>query len=229
MLTPKEAAAAGDVSLTTRPDQSIVASGPNPGETIYTIAASTLLPSVTAVRLEALPDPSLPKGGPGRDPYGNFQINGIEIEAAGSRATIKSIRADDAVGGTSFDAFFPKTLPRGVTAPRGWRIDASREDKRVARQIVFALEQPLRAPGVLVVRIKHQGAAVGQSLGRFRLSATSGDTPERIVEIPARLRPVLELPAVERSEQQRTDLADHEHVMALVEGSESNVVALQSA
>jgi hypothetical protein len=79
------------------------------------VEATTLLPSITAIRLEALPDPSLPKGGPGRDPYGNFQINGVEIAARRIAAAIKSIRADEAVGGTNFDAFFPKTLPRGVT------------------------------------------------------------------------------------------------------------------
>ena len=206
VLRPKRAAADADVILTSQQDGSILASGPNPGETVYTIEGSTLLPVITAVRLEALPDPSLPKSGPGRDPYGNFQINGIEIEAGGTRASIKSIRADEAVGGTNFDAFFPKSLPRGAAAPRGWRIDASREEKRNARQIVFTLEQPLANPRVLTVRVKHQGAAVGQSLGRFRLSVTSSASPQRIVEIPAKLRPVLDIPAVERTDQQQKDL-----------------------
>ena len=67
----------------------------------------TSLPRVTAIRLEALPDPSLPKGGPGRDPYGNFQMNGFEVEAAGPPLSIKSIRADEAAGGASVDTFFP--------------------------------------------------------------------------------------------------------------------------
>ena len=206
-LTPKRVSADRDVVLTPRDDRSILASGPNPGEAVYIVEASTLLPSITAVRLEALPDLSLPKGGPGRDPYGNFQINGIEIEGGGTRAPIKSIRADEAVGGTNFDAFFPKTLPRGATAPRGWRIDASREEKRVRRQIVFTLEQPLQAARHLTIRLKHQGAAVGQSLGHFRLSVTSSQSPQRVVEIPAKLRPILEIAAGERSEQQRKDLA----------------------
>ena len=207
VLTPKRVSADRDVVLTSQTDGSILASGPNPGETIYTVEATTLLPSITAIRLEALPDPSLPKGGPGRDPYGNFQINGVEIAAGGSPAAIKSIRADEAVGGTNFDAFFPKTLPRGVTAPRGWRIDASREEKRVPRQIVFTLEQPFQAARTLTIRLKHQGAVVGQSLGHFRLSATSSTSSQRIVEISARLRPVLEIPGAERTEQQRKDLA----------------------
>jgi hypothetical protein len=215
VLTPKQVSAEREVILTPQPDGSILASGPNPGETVYTVEATTLLPSITAVRLEALPDPSLPKGGPGRDPYGNFQINGIEIEAAGSRAPIKSIRADEAVGGTNFDAFFPKTLPRGVIAPRGWRIDASREEKRVRRQIVFTLEQPLQAARTLTIRVKHQGAAVGQSLGHFRLSVTSSASPQRIVEISAKLRPLLEMAAAERSEQQRKDLATFYRTVAV--------------
>jgi uncharacterized protein DUF1553/uncharacterized protein DUF1549/cytochrome c len=206
VLTPKRVDADRDVILTPQSDGSILASGPNPGETVYTVEASTLLPSITAVRVEALPDPSLPKSGPGRDPYGNFQINGIEIEAGGSPTPIKSIRADEAVGGTNFDAFFPKTLPRGATAPRGWRIDASREEKRVPRQIVFTLEQPLQ-PRPLIIRLKHQGAVVGQSLGRFRLSVTTSTSPQRVVEISAKLRPVLAIPTAERTEQQRKDLA----------------------
>src|SRR3954453_17534282 len=214
-LTPSRTGADGGVALTAGPDGSVVASVSNPGETVYTIDAKPLLAAITALRLEALPDPLLPKGGPGRDPYGNFQITGIEIEAGGSRATIKAIRADEAVGGTNFDAFFPKTLPRGATAPRGWRIDASREEKRVPRQIVFTLDQRVEAAPALTIRVTHQGAAVGQSLGRFRLSVTASTAPQRIVEIPAKLRPVLNMPATERTEQQRKDLASFYRTVAV--------------
>src|SRR5713101_7823784 len=68
VLTPASLAADGGVVLRAAPDGSVLASGPNPGETIYTIEAVASVARVTAVRLEALPDPSLPKGGPGRDP-----------------------------------------------------------------------------------------------------------------------------------------------------------------
>ena len=143
MLLPDGDFVRPDADHAVSTDGSVLASGPNPGETIYTIEAVTSLPRVTAVRLEALPDPSLPKGGPGRDPYGNFQLNGFEVDAGGVPLAIKSIRADDANGGASVDTFFPKILPRDAYSPRGWRIDASREDKRLPRQIVFTLEQPL--------------------------------------------------------------------------------------
>src|SRR4029079_2019195 len=132
--------AEGGVILTAAEDGSVLSSGANPGETVYTVEGTTTGAHVSAVRIEAMPDPSLPKGGPGRDPYGNFVANGIEITAGATRVGIKSIPADDAVGGRTLEPFVPKSLPREATAPRGWRIDASREEKRLTRQIVFSLE-----------------------------------------------------------------------------------------
>lgn len=216
VLTPKTLAATGDIVLDAQHDGSVLATGANPGEATYTIEAVAALPRLTAIRLEALPDPTLPKGGPGRDPYGNFQLNGFEVEALGAGLTIKSIRADDSAGGASFDTFFPKTLSRDVYAPRGWRIDASREETRLPRQIVFTLDRPVAAVAGLPLRIrlKYRGAAVGQSIGRFRLSVTSSVTPQRVVEIPARLRPILAIAAPDRTEQQRKDLASFYRTVA---------------
>ena len=59
----------------------------------------------------------------------------------------------------------------------------------------------------LRVRLKHQQALVGQSLGRFRLSVTSSTAPQRVVEITAKLRPVLAVAPVDRTEQQTKDLS----------------------
>jgi mono/diheme cytochrome c family protein len=217
VLAPKKLAGTGDVVLKAEPDGAVIAGGANPGEAIYTVDTVATLPRITAIRLEALPDPSLPKGGPGRDPYGNFQLNGIEVEAGGTLMTVKAIRADDAAGGTSVDTFFPKSLSRDLAVPRGWRIDASREEKRLPRQIVFTLDRPIAAAaGVpLRIRLKHQGAAVGQALGKFRLSATASITPQRIVEIPARLRPILSVPLASRTAQQQKDLATFYRTVAV--------------
>jgi hypothetical protein len=250
VLTPKSLAADGGVVLTAGPDGSVTASSGNPGEATYTIEATAALPRITAIRLEALPDPSLPKGGPGRDIYGNFQLNGLEAAAqpleravvatAGRRAApgtpgfatlaFKAIKSDD--GGASLDSFFPKTLSRDLYAPRGWRIDASREDTRLPRQIVFTLDRPLDTPAGarLRIRLKHQGAVVGQALGRFRLSVTSGSNPARVVEIPARLRPILAIAAADRTEQQRKDLsASYRSVAPSLKPARDRVAELQKA
>jgi hypothetical protein len=225
VLTPSTLAAAGNVTLTAGPEGSVIASGANPGDAVYTIETATRVAHATAVRLEALPDPALPKGGPGRDVYGNFQLNGFEVYADAAAAAgalqFKEINADDSSGGSaSVDSFFPKILPREESVPRGWRIDASREATRLPRQIVFTLAKPLTVVGSpagskgpapqlqrLRIRLVHRGGAVGQAIGRFRLSVTSSERPQQIVEIPARLRPILTIAPAERTEQQQKDLA----------------------
>ncbi len=232
VLTPATVEATGGVVLTPAADGSVLASGPNPGDTTYTIQAAVTLPRVTAVRLEALPAPSLPKQGPGRDVYGNFQLNRIHIaSSAGAPAlTLKSIRADDAAGTADLDSFFPKALSRDDRAPRGWRIDASREEKRLPRQIVVTFEKPLVGATALWIQLTHEGGAVGQAIGRFRLSATSSTTPQRIVEIPGRLRPILAIAPTARTEQQRRELAaSYRTVAAALKPTRDRLAELQKA
>ena len=61
-------------------DQSILATGKNPLADSYTIEAKAGLNLLTGVRMEVLPDPSLPHGGPGRDAEGNFFLSDLDVE-----------------------------------------------------------------------------------------------------------------------------------------------------
>jgi len=56
-------------------DGSILASDENTPDQQYTLFARSPLRRITAIRLEALPHPSLPKGGPGRGVAGRFVLN----------------------------------------------------------------------------------------------------------------------------------------------------------
>src|SRR6185312_520424 len=56
-------------TLTVSADSSILASGKNPDAENYVLEAKAPLGEITGIRIEALPDPSLPAGGPGRDYY----------------------------------------------------------------------------------------------------------------------------------------------------------------
>ena len=59
----------------------LVASPPN--TSVYTIVATSLLSNITAIRLEALPHPDLPSGGPGtRAANGNFVLTELQVDAA---------------------------------------------------------------------------------------------------------------------------------------------------
>ncbi len=79
VLTPIESKSVGGATLTIQPDGSVLASGKSPDTDTYTITANTKLKGITAVRLEALADPTLPSGGPGRSGHGNFVVTEFEV------------------------------------------------------------------------------------------------------------------------------------------------------
>ncbi len=97
VLKPTEMKSAGGATLTLQPDGSILASGTNPNRDDYTLVARPALKQISAIRLEALLDPSLPNDGPGRDPrIGNFQLNRLQVFSGGQPATpTKFVDSDD--------------------------------------------------------------------------------------------------------------------------------------
>ena len=180
-----------------------MASGANPGETVYTIEAVASLPSVTAIRLEALPDPSLPKGGPGRD-----RVRQLPDERHRDRGRLGA-------GPLATHSRFAPTIPpaaRASTASSRRRCLATRrcredgESTQAARKrgchgrsCSRSISRVAAGRAAAADSLKHQGAAVGQALGRFRLSVTSAASSQRIVGDPARLRPILAIAAAERT------------------------------
>ncbi len=66
VLKPSAAKSYGGAMLVVQPDESILASGNPPDTDSYSVKVRTDLTDLTAIRLELLPDASLPKGGPGR-------------------------------------------------------------------------------------------------------------------------------------------------------------------
>src|SRR5262249_42237950 len=78
-LDPAEMKSSGGATLTKQPDGSILVSGKLSPTDTYTVTARTDLMGITAIRLEVLPDKSLPGQGPGRAPNGNFVLSEIKV------------------------------------------------------------------------------------------------------------------------------------------------------
>ena len=72
----------GGSTFTKLADGSFLASGKNADFDVYTFTAQTTLKGITAVRIEALADPSMVKGGPGRAANGNFDLTDFRVTAA---------------------------------------------------------------------------------------------------------------------------------------------------
>jgi hypothetical protein len=201
------AAHADKATLTVRDDGSVLASGVHAGVDRYVLDLS--LPdgsAITGVRLEALPDASLPKGGPGRDYYGNFVLTGFHLTLNSGHddapVTFSDAASDDQNGGDVKDLLKPpeRTYARDV-AP-GWSIDATRDVTRLPRQAVFVPAAPIAATAGTRARLTlaFDGGAVGQALGCFRLSITTATTPLKAVSIRAKTRALLAVPEATRTE-----------------------------
>ena len=79
VLQPTKMKSEGGANLTLLPDGSILASGVNPDQDVYTITTRADLGHIRALRLEALTDDSLPRNGPGRDDKGGFHLNAFRV------------------------------------------------------------------------------------------------------------------------------------------------------
>ena len=79
VLNPSRVESANGATLDVRPDGSIVAAGKLPETDTYTVTTHTDLQKITAFRLEALPDASLPAGGSGRHANGGFVLNDFRV------------------------------------------------------------------------------------------------------------------------------------------------------
>ena len=150
-LLQPERVGAGAATLAVQPDGSVLASGLHRGRDEYQVDVTVPAGRTTGFRLEALPDPSLPKGGPGRDHYGNFALTGFAVDrldAAGgaTRLTFDDVKTDD--GRAADVKALIELTPRPYLSedPYGWAIDATRDDTRTPRQIVFVPEAPGAGP-----------------------------------------------------------------------------------
>ena len=156
-LTPMSSRATNDVTLTTRPDGSLLASGPNAKLTSYVVTLDTTLQNITGLKLEALPDPALPRGGPGRDAYGHFRVTGSCRSGAGGCqwrgrsavvALYQAIKVDDSA--YPFEAGDLLQSDRATTSRKGgsWAINAMRDsEQRLPRQAVLAASAPFGYAG----------------------------------------------------------------------------------
>lgn len=99
LLKPAEIKAESGTTFKALDDGSIVAEGTAAANDVYTFSARTNLKGLTAFRLEALPDASLPQGGTGRAPDGSFVLSRFSVtiedaEKPQASATARFVRIE---------------------------------------------------------------------------------------------------------------------------------------
>jgi mono/diheme cytochrome c family protein len=188
-------------------DNSLLASGEINPRDVYTITAKTDLTGITAIRLEAIPDESLPGGGPGRDVYGNFALYGFDVQISSANPPAKK-EPVVFIDASSDDGPVKNLLKKDSGS---WWIEATNDAIRMPRQAVFIAQTPFGDNGgtYFEIKLKHNNPTVKQTIGRFRFSVTTTNKPADITSITAKLRPVLNKPVEVRSKEEKSTLAQY--------------------
>jgi len=160
----------GKATYKTQANYSVLVSGKSELTDVVTFTAQTYRKGITAIRLEALTDPSLPKNGPGRGPDGTFMLTEINITATSLNTggkpaksvpvKLKAIKASAEVQGFALAAALDKNVTTGWSAPAGQAVWA-----------LFETEGDLGFPEGTSLRIALEFAK--GSLGHFRLSLST--------------------------------------------------------
>ncbi len=203
VLEPSKVVSKGGAKFVKQGDGSYLATEKNEKFDTYTITAACDLPKITAVRIEALTDPSLPRGGPGRAGNGNFALTNVALKI-GPRYGI----------GTNFDAtlvnaqatFEQKGLPVAATIDpdkkSAWAVDPEFGKDHAA---VFELLSDVLPDGgaTLTFTLDFQNNDQ-HNIGRVRVSATSSPLPVGIAGdgIPMSVRSLVDKPSAQRTAEE---------------------------
>jgi hypothetical protein len=209
-------------------DGSYLAQGYAPTQFQPKFTAKTNLKKITAIRLELLADPNLPRGGPGRSIYGTCALSEFELRVAPEAtpiaeydkwtpvklaSAIADINPPDRRLGNEYSdkkervrMTGPIELAIDGKAETAWTTDCGPEGRNQSRYAIFKLAEPLtvEAGKLLAVRISQQHGGWNSddnqtnNLGRFRVSVTDSEV------LPDRAVPLSVQEAIAVAPQTRT-------------------------
>jgi len=193
LQTPQAASEAG-ATFEDLGDGSLLVGGDNGDTEVYTVSAGSPLPRITAVRLEVLTHPTLPKGGPGRAGNGNFVLNAIELDTGGT-TELPWLHATADHSQQDYDV----TAAIDGDLATGWAINVTSGRMNVNRTAQFILRDAVEVAreAKLVVRLRFGDKPAKYNIGRFRLSVTGAPHVKLDLPDPARSRLLAEIKSLE--------------------------------
>ncbi|MFO0953841.1 MAG: DUF1549 domain-containing protein [Isosphaeraceae bacterium] len=191
------------------PDGSILVSGDKPNNDVYTVEIPAGSAPVTALRLEVLPDPSLPDGGPGRAPLfsvGDFLLTEFLVDAVKEGGPPRRLKLNGASEDFAEKGHEALKSIDGIT-DTGWSIKGGVGKPHAA---VFTLEKPhTSADGSKLLLTIHQEYIHQMTIGRFRVSVTSDPGPVKASGLTADVEAALLVPKDQRTSEQASAVRDH--------------------
>lgn len=188
-------------TLVKQADGSILLSGKNPDSDELVVTAITQMSKVSAIRIEVLPDESLPNKGSGRAQDGGWILSEIQMLGDSKPINLAPVRADFEQSGS--------TLQNALDGRNetGWSVGPQFGKPHEA---VFELQTDFgyRADKLVSFRLQFLSNEKQRVFGRFRISMT--ESPAALLRpIPPEVYAVLAVPVNERNDKQRKKLTDY--------------------
>ena len=202
-LKPLAVKSEAGATLTIQEDGSVLASGTNPDKDTYLVTFKNGRKSISAIRLEVLPDGALPNLGPGRASNGNFVLNEFGVSAKDMPIAWKQVTATFSQPG------FPVANIADGKLDTGWAVmgEAGRVNLAVLEtkndvgcDCEFCAEVEFTAKLVFNHGQQH-------TLGRFKISGTDSSRPITANGLPTPIRAILETKADARTDAQKRELS----------------------
>ena len=191
-VAPVEAVSTAGATLNKIDEYSLLVGGNGnvPAQDVFTVVANVTQPRISAVRLESLTNPLLPKMGPGWAANGNFVLSEFELtarigtaeNAEPQKIPFASAETDWQQEGHGID------LAIDGDPGSGWAINGLKKSSiNVNHEGIFVLKEPIVTdqPVRLTFTLRHASKSAKYLIGSFRLSVTgsagtAGPVPARI-------------------------------------------------
>ncbi len=223
-LKPASVESAGGATFKVLGDATVLASGKLADKDTYTLTFKTALKDITALRIEVLPDKSLPKQGPGRADNGNFVLTGVSVAVGDLPIEVAGIEASHSQADRPVKRGKAKGIPKG-----GWAVLDAVGKPHFA---VVELQDKIGGDGetTFTVKLQHD-YGTKHTLGQFRIAATTAPTPVLVKDSAPRsaeIEAILATAAAQRTAKQKADLAAHYRAFApLLEPVRKGIAAVE--
>ncbi len=209
-LTLTNAISTGGATFTNLSDESVLATGINATYDTYQFEAETGLKNITAILLEVLPDPSLPKNGPGRwGQTGNFILDELGLTArprSGAEFTPETIYFGQATADWE-QQYYRAEHAVDRNPKTGWAIGPRFGERHF---LIAELKSPVRFESGAKLGFRFDSYhGNNHTVGRLRLSVTSEADPSKLWPLPPPVAALLVVPAGQRTQEQHRQLAAH--------------------
>ena len=201
-LTPTGVEAKDGVDLRIQKEGILYAKGVAPDKTDYVIKLPGQTKPLTGLRIETIPDASLPSGGAGRSDSGNAVLTRITLRKGDEEIALNAASADYTQGSFS---------PNGVLDKdneTGW---AFHPDVKHPHQLVVQTASPVANPEAtpLTLTLEFRSRHKAHQLGKFRISGTTSGQPAGRQGVPPEIADILKQDPSKRAKEATNKLRAH--------------------